>query len=196
MSERKRTRTRRAILHAAKVLYEKQGVGNVPFDDIAVTAGVCRTTVFNHFADAAELQQALVVAEIGELIEFGEESPLRGLALVYALLDKLIEDTANYPRVMARLANATILGGENGRVGEIERLIARQFEQAFDASFPQPGITAGLLAQMTMGLYYGQVNHQLAFGLSFEAEQMKQQMRVMLGLLLRGAGIGDDENAG
>ena len=47
-----------------------------------------------------------------ELIDFGEESELSGLALIHALLDKLIDDTANYPRVMARLANATILGGE------------------------------------------------------------------------------------
>lgn len=191
MSERKRTKTQRAILHAAKVLYEKQGVGNVPFDDIAETAGVCRTTVFNHFADAGELQQALAVAEIGELIEFGEQSSLRGLTLVYALLDKLIDDTANYPRVMARLANATILGGESGRVSEIERLIARQYEQEFGAALTQGKITAGLLAQMTMGLYYGQVNHQLAFGLPFQAEQMRKDMRVMLDLLLRGMRAGE-----
>ena len=191
MSERKRTKTQRAILHAAKVLYEKQGVGNVPFDDIAQTAGVCRTTVFNHFADAGELQQALAVAEIGELIEFGEQSTLRGLTLIYALLDKLIDDTANYPRVMARLANATILGGESGRVSEIERLIARQYEQEFGAALTQGKITAGLLAQMTMGLYYGQVNHQLAFGLPFQAEQMRKDMRVMLNLLLRGMRAGE-----
>ena len=191
MSERKRTKTQRAILHAAKVLYEKQGVGNVTFDDIAETAGVCRTTVFNHFADAGELQQALAVAEIGELIEFGEGSQLRGLPLVYALMDKLIDDTANYPRVMARLANATILGGESGRVSEIERLIARQFEQEFGAALSQGKISAGLLAQMTMGLYYGQVNHQLAFGLSFDAEQMRNQMRVMLELLLSGMRAGE-----
>ena len=189
MNERKRTKTQRAILHAAKVLYEKQGVGNVPFDDIAETAGVCRTTVFNHFADAAELQQALAVAEIGELIEFGEHSSLRGLPLIYALLDKLIDDTANYPRVMARLANATILGGESGRVSEIERLIARQFEGAFGAASSKARISAEMLAQMTMGLYYGQVNHLLAFGLPFEAEQMRKDLRAMLEILLRGAGI-------
>ena len=189
MNERKRTKTQRAILHAAKVLYEKQGVGNVPFDDIAETAGVCRTTVFNHFADAAELQQALAVAEIGELIEFGEYSSLRGLPLIYALLDKLIDDTANYPRVMARLANATILGGESGRVSEIERLIARQFEGAFGAASSKARISAEMLAQMTMGLYYGQVNHLLAFGLPFEAEQMRKDLRAMLEILLRGAGI-------
>ena len=189
MSERKRTKTQRAILHAAKVLYERQGVGNVPFDDIADTAGVCRTTVFNHFADAAELQQALAVAEIGELIEFGEQSDLRGLPLVYALLDKLVDDTANYPRVMARLANATILGGESGRVSEIERLIARQYEQVFGAALSKGGTSAEMFAQMTMGLYYGQVNHQLAFGLSFEAEQMRKDLRAMLEILLRGAGV-------
>jgi AcrR family transcriptional regulator len=191
MSERKRTKTQRAILHAAKVLYEKQGVGNVPFDDIAETAGVCRTTVFNHFADAGELQQAIAVAEIGELIEFGESSSLKGLALIYVMLDKLIDDTANYPRVMARLANATILGGESGRVNEIERLIARQYEQEFGKLCAQGNASCALLAQMTMGLYYGQVNHQLAFGLPFEAERMRSEMRVMLEVLLRGVRAGE-----
>ena len=193
MSERKRTKTQRAILHAAKVLYEKQGVGNVPFDDIAETAGVCRTTVFNHFADAGELQQALAVAEIGELIDFGEGSNLRGLTLIFTLMDKLIDDTANYPRVMARLTNASILGGESGRVGEIERLIARQYEQEFGAALTQARVSASLLAQMTMGIYYGQVNHLLAYGMPFEAEQMRKDFRVMLELLLRGVRATDEK---
>lgn len=191
MSERKRSKTQRAILHAAKVLYEKHGVGNVPFDDIAEQAGVCRTTVFNHFADAGELQQAIAVAEIGEIIEFGEDSKLKGLPLIYALLDKLIDDTANYPRVMARLANATILGGESGRVSEIERMIAKQYELEFGNSLSRANVSPAMLAQMTMGLYYGQVNHQLAFGLSFEVEQMRKQMRGMLDLLLHGVRAGD-----
>ena len=191
MSERKRTKTQRAILHAAKVLYEKQGVGNVPFDDIAETAGVCRTTVFNHFADAGELQQALAVAEIGELIDFGESSSLRGLPLIFSLMDKLIDDTANYPRVMARLANATILGGESGRVSEIERLIAKHYEQEFGATLSQARVTSGLLSQMTLGIYYGQVNHLLAYGMPFEAELMRKDMRVMLELLLRGVRAGE-----
>ena len=191
MSERKRSKTQRAILHAAKVLYEKHGVGNVPFDDIAEQAGVCRTTVFNHFADAGELQQAIAVAQIAEIIEFGEDSKLKGLPLIYALLDKLIDDTANYPRVMARLANATILGGESGRVSEIERMIARQFEQEFGAGLTQARVSASMLAQMALGFYYGQVNHQLAFGLPFESEPMRKEMRVMMELLLRGLRVGE-----
>ena len=185
MSEKKRTKTQRAILHAAKGLYERHGVGGVPFDDIAETAGVCRTTVFNHFADAGELQQALAVAEIGELIEFGVCSDKTGIALVTALLDKLIEDTANYPHVMARLTNATILGGEGGRVGEIERLIARNYEIEFGKFTPGAAISPELLAQMTLGLYYGQVNHLLAYGLPFEAEKMRKDMHAMLDCLLR-----------
>ena len=184
MSEKKRTKTQRAILHAAKGLYEKHGVGGVPFDDIAETAGVCRTTVFNHFADAGELQQALAVAEIGELIEFGEHSSKSGLALITVLLDKLIDDTANYPRVMARLTNATILGGESGRVAEIERLIARHYEVEFGRFSESASVSPGVLAQMTLGLYYGQVNHLLAYGLPFEAEKMRKDLRSMLDFLL------------
>ncbi|MEZ4510109.1 MAG: TetR/AcrR family transcriptional regulator [Eubacteriales bacterium] len=190
MNERKRERTQRAILHAAKVLYEKEGVGNAPFDDIATQAGVCRTTVFNHFADAGELQQALAVAEIGEIVEFGNHSELRGVELILELLNKLIDDTANYPRVMARLTNASILGGESGRVGEIERLIARQYEIEFGAFAPDAPVSAEMLAEMTLGLYYGQVNHRLAFALPFDAAKMRADMRVMLDHLLCGVRAG------
>lgn len=185
MSERKRLKTKKAILHSAKGLYEKHGVGNVPFDDIAQAAGVCRTTVFNHFADAGELQTALAIAEIGDLIEFCEQSDLKGLKLIVALLDQLIADTVNYPRVMVRLTNATILGGESGRVAEIERLIARHYNIAFGTNVPDVSVSAELLAQMTMGLYYGQVNHLLAHGLPFDAESMRGDMHAMLKHLLR-----------
>lgn len=185
MSEKKRTKTQRAILHAAKGLYEKHGVGNVPFDDIAEAAGVCRTTVFNHFADAGELQAALAVAEIGDLIDFCSRSDKRGLALIETLLDQLISDTVNYPRVMARLTNATILGGDAGRVAEIERIIAKHYEVEF-GKFPESApVSAALLAEMTMGLYYGQVNHLLAHGLPFDAENMRRDMHAMLGCVLR-----------
>jgi len=188
LSEKKRMKTRRAILHAAKGLYEQNGVGGVPFDDIAKAAGVCRTTVFNHYADAGELQTALAVAEIGDLVEFCEACEKTGVALIEALLDRLIEDTANYPRVMARLTNATILGGNGGRVSEIERLIAKHYEIEFGA-FPQDAdVSAELLAQMTMGLYYGQVNHLLAYGLPFDAESMRADMRRMLHRLLGAQG--------
>ena len=184
MSGKKRERTQRAILHAAKGLYEQYGVGNVPFDDIAKAAGVCRTTVFNHFADAGELQAALAISEIGDLIAFCERSKLKGLALIEALLDQLIKDTVNYPRVMARLTNATILGGDGGRVAEIERIIARHYEMEF-GKFPEGAeVSAELLAQMTMGLYYGQVNHLLAHGLPFDAGSMRADMRRILKHLL------------
>lgn len=184
MSEKKRTKTQRAILHAAKGLYEKHGVGSVPFDDIAEAAGVCRTTVFNHYADAGELQAALAVAEIGDLIDFCSRSDKRGLDLIEALLDQLISDTVNYPRVMARLTNATILGGDAGRVAEIERIIAKHYEVEFGKFTENAPVSAALLAEMTMGLYYGQVNHLLAHGLPFDAENMRRDMRAMLGCVL------------
>lgn len=47
-------------------------------------------------------------------------------------------------------------------------------------------VSAGLLAQMTMGLYYGQVNHLLAHGCTFEANKMHSDMALMLQYLLQG----------
>ena len=82
-------------------------------------------------------------------------------------------------------------GGEGGRVSEIERMIARQYEQEFGAGLAKAQISASMLAQMTLGLYYGQVNHQLAFGLPFESEPMRTEMRVMMGLLLCGVRAGE-----
>ena len=92
---------------------------------------------------------------------------------------------------MARLANATILGGESGRVSEIERMIARQFEQEFGTGLTQARVSASMLAQMALGFYYGQVNHQLAFGLPFESEPMRKEMHMMLELLLHGVRAGE-----
>ena len=48
-------------MHAAKGLFEKNGIENVTFNQIAESAEVCRTTVFNHFSDSKELMLALTV---------------------------------------------------------------------------------------------------------------------------------------
>lgn len=190
MGEKKRARTERAILHAAKVLYERDGIDGVSFDDIANVAGVCRTTVFNHYACADELQAALAAAEVDELLAFARESGLSGLALVEALLGRLIEDTANYPRVMARLTNATVLS-RGGDIVRIERLIAEQYARAFGSFAAGAPVSAELLAQMTLGLYYGQVSALLSHGMPFETERMRSDMRAMLGHLLGQARGGD-----
>ncbi len=185
MSERKRAKTERAILHAAKVLYEKQGVDGVTFDEIAKAADVCRTTVFNHYASADDLQSALASAEVDDLLAHCRESGRSGLALVETLLEKLIDDTVRYPRVMARLTNEAVLGRVGVRVAEIERLIADQYEAEYGPFPPDAEPTAELLSQMTLGLYFGQVNHLLAHGLPFEAESMRCDMRAMLRCLLK-----------
>jgi AcrR family transcriptional regulator len=68
MSESNEPRRSGPILHAAKGLYEKNGVGGVPFDDFAESAGVCRTTVFKHLRTRASCraQPAWPVAEIAK----------------------------------------------------------------------------------------------------------------------------------
>ena len=183
MSERKRTKTQRAILHAAKVLYEKQGVGNVPFDDIAQTAGVCRTTVFNHFSCTEELHAALAVQEIDEVIEHCLTARETGIPAVERLLDKLTDDTANYPRMMTRLTNTCILSPNGARVARIEGLIAEYLMAAFHGVERVP-LGCERMAQTVLGLYYGQVNHRHVHALPFLADDMKLEMRALLRYLL------------
>ena len=60
----KKEKSRHKIMHAAKGLFERDGIENVTFTQIAEEADVCRTTVFNHFAGTRELMLAISRQEI------------------------------------------------------------------------------------------------------------------------------------
>lgn len=81
-------------MHAAKGLFERDGIDNVTFGRIAEEADVCRTTVFNHFSGTAELMLAIMSQEIEDIRDFCREENYSGKELIYALFGKLIEDTA------------------------------------------------------------------------------------------------------
>ena len=89
-------------MHAAKGLFEKQGLGNVTFSQIAEAADVCRTTVFNHFSGTRDLMLAISVQEIRDIIQYCHENEYKGKDLIFALFDKLIEDTAYYPMLTSQ----------------------------------------------------------------------------------------------
>ena len=63
----KKEKSRRKIMHAAKGLFERDGIDNVTFGRIAEEADVCRTTVFNHFSGTAELMLAIMSQEIEDI---------------------------------------------------------------------------------------------------------------------------------
>lgn len=183
----KKQKTDKAILHAAKVLFESKGLDNVTFDDIAEKADVARTTVFNHFSSISELLSAIYSAETEDLLEVCAVSGLEGLELVELLFDKLIEDHVNYPQLATRLLYNKILNGDSRSIERIEQLIDENLgrELVKKSWKPVSGINGDSLTQLLMGAYYGQINHRYIHGLPFIADEMKEEMRSMMRQILR-----------
>lgn len=177
----KKAQSRKKIMHAAKYLFENQGIENVTFWDIAREAEVCRTTVFNHFAGTDELLIAMFEQEIKDIEEYCGKSGCRGIPLIGALFDKLIEDTALYPVLTFRIASSTILRGddEENSLRRIEAMIAESLPE--DALGDKEMMTVAI-----MGAYYGLVNHYHSLNKTFDAAQMKAEFHLLLQLILGG----------
>ena len=167
----KKEKSRMKIMHAAKGLFEKYGIDDVTFTQIAKEADVCRTTVFNHFAGTRELLLAIFAQETEDLKEYAESTGLVGMPMICALFDRLIEDTANYPTLSMRLiTNAIMSRDEENPIAMIEDMVRCSLtaEDPEDTELKVVSIT---------GAYYGLINHYHINKLSFEAVTMKSEFR-------------------
>lgn len=176
----KKQKSRRKILHAAKGLFEKHGIDNVTFSAIAQEADVCRTTVFNHFSGTADLMLAIISEEIEDIRNFCNENNYRGKQLVYALFEKLIEDTAYYPTLSTRLINNAILSSERENP-------VRIIEEMTMAGFEEAGFTedeSRKKAVLAQGAYFGLVNHYHINHLSFDAAEMKRNFHGLMAQII------------
>ena len=169
----KRARSRVAIMHAAKVLFEEKGINNVTFNDIAVQADMCRTTIFNHFPTINDLMLALAEQEIVDVTEHCKASGLEGRALIMDMFNMLLLDTANYPELTCNLlTNSIINTTEKRSVVKIEKLIHDNLE----------GMTEGEKKRKVVlltGAYYGLIYHYLINDIEFEPRKMKREFSEM-----------------
>ena len=170
----KKEKSRVKIMHAAKGLFEKYGIDDVTFTQIAKEADVCRTTVFNHFAGTRELLLAIFAQETEDLKVYAESTGLEGVPLIYALFDRLIEDTSNYPTLSMRLiTNAIMSRDEENPIAMIEDMV----RCSLTAANPED---AELKVVSITGAYYGLINHYHINKLNFRAETMKSEFRRMM----------------
>jgi AcrR family transcriptional regulator len=73
--------TRSALLDAAKSLIHEAGTADLPLGEIALAAGVGRTTLYDYFVDRDDLIATLVEEELpGVVAALIEASPIRGSA--------------------------------------------------------------------------------------------------------------------
>lgn len=165
-------------MHAAKGLFEKQGLDNVTFSQIAEAADVCRTTVFNHFSGTKDLMLAISAQEIQDIKDYCNEKEYKGKALICALFDKLIEDTAYYPMLTSQLINNAVLTHEEENpIQIIEKMTADGLRQETgrkdDHEIDQ-------LVILIEGAYFGLVNHYHINDRAFDGAAMKEEFHRLL----------------
>lgn len=181
----KKARSRKKIMHAAKRLFEEKGIENVTFTDVASEAGVCRTTVFNHFSNTDELLSAMFRQEISDVEEHCNSSNAKGRQLLEVFFDKLIEDTAYYPVLAFRLMNSAVAGGnKGGRVGNEGSMV--KFEEFIEYNIPVDIKKRHNCTLLIMGAYYGLVNHYHSTCKTFDAANMKREFKELLDMILGG----------
>lgn len=175
MENGKRAMTRKTIMRAARGVYEKKGIKNTNFRDIAEAAGVSRSTVFNYFAGSSELLTAVCGQEISDLEKAYLKSGHRGKDGIISIFDTFIEDTARYPQLVTQVINNAITSGdENSPLKMVEALIAKNLDD--DAG--------GETTMLLMGAYYGLINHYLLYNQPFDSEKMKAEMRRMINAII------------
>ena len=96
--------TRNAILDAAELVFQEHGVSRTSLAEIAAAAGVTRGAIYWHFANKADLFDAMVdrvfgqlEAKLAELQEPPDENPvdlLRKLALHF--LERVVNDPSYF----------------------------------------------------------------------------------------------------
>lgn len=92
--------TRNAILDAAEVVFQERGVSQTSLAEIASAAGVTRGAIYWHFANKADLYDAMIQRVFGpleakliEAQESPEENPLVALrAMVLFFIDRVASD--------------------------------------------------------------------------------------------------------
>lgn len=175
MENGKKEMTRRAIMRAARGVFEAKGIENTNFCDIAEAAGVSRSTVFNHFAGSSELLTSLCREEIDDLEKAYRKSGHRGKKGIISIFDTLIEDTARYPQLVTQIILSTITNGvEDNPLRMIEELIARNLDNDQNSE----------TMMLIMGAYYGLINHYHLHNQPFDSQKMQAEMRRMIDAII------------
>lgn len=133
--DRRRVRTRAALLEAGKVLFAERSVDGVSIDDIVAMADVAKGSFYNHFPDKDALARELA------------EEARRGVETLAARLTAGVEDPAE------RVARA--LCGFARQALEEPLGVRVQLRLFQGASIPDAAMNAGVRADVVAGLSGG-----------------------------------------
>lgn len=161
---RKKDMTHRAIMHSAKMLFEKKGIGNVTVDAIAENADVSRSTFFSHFSAVDDLLKQIANEEIDDIIAASVED---GRLDITALFSRLTEDTYPYPYLMSELITRSIISPGNSSVAKVFSLIQDEIARE---GYEQPlkEFSSADISAFIFGAYFGLVFQKFLANEDFE----------------------------
>ena len=160
---RKRDATHKSIMHAAKMLFEQNGIGNVTIDRIAETADVSRSTFFSHFESLDDLMNQIADEEIDDIIKASKESG----ADIAAVLDQLVSDTYNYPYLMGELLAKSFLTDGVSSVSRVFNMLDKDIENnGFESLLKE--FSSKDLSAIIFGAYFGLIFQKFAYDESFD----------------------------
>ena len=143
-----KTITRRALLDAARELISDAGTIHVPLGDVAVSAGIGRTTFYDYFADRDDVIAALVEEELPQVLAEMIESVDTELPIpdrLGELTSRMVEFVATDP------VFGVILHQEVGRLGEKAQERIRESHAQLSkemADLYRRGVTEGLFTPL------------------------------------------------
>ena len=148
---KKRERTHRAIMHSAKLLFEKKGIGNVTIDQISENADISRSTFFTHFSSVDDLLNQIADEEIKDILTAARSED--GL-IISALFSRLNKDTYPYPNLMLDLFIRSILYNGNNAVSGIDTVMTNEIRADGYAKLKQQ-FKAEDISAFILGSYFG-----------------------------------------
>ena len=113
--DRRRARTRAALLQAGQALFAAQSVDAVSIDDIVAAADVAKGSFYNHFADKDALARAIAVQVRAEAeaqvdqVNDGVTDPARRMARAQTVVVRFALQNPERSRAMMRLFAGTTL---------------------------------------------------------------------------------------
>jgi AcrR family transcriptional regulator len=190
-TDRRRQRTRTALLHAGRALLAHRDVDSLSVDEIVAAADVAKGSFYNHFADkdvfAREIGAA-VRREAEDLVNAANHDvtdPAERLARALCVFVSFARQHSDSAQVLWRLnSGATVAGAP------VNRGLREEVERArHSGDFKELDVDAGVL--LIMGIFVISMRHVLeeraVMPAATVAERMAEMMLRGLGLPLRRA---------
>lgn len=162
---RKKQNTHKAILHQAKILFEKEGFGNVTIDQISESADVSRSTFFSHFASIDDLLKEISDEEINDVFEAADKGD--GELTVSALLKQLNDDTYPYPYLSCEVLMRGILSKGESNFAQVDKFLRKEIVTDKSYAKTLEEFSSKELSALILGAFFGLIFQKMINNESF-----------------------------